>query len=290
MSESTGVSADSLLEGPMACAFFLAAKRYPIGAEHLCNSRIAFSVAAEARFVLDPWAGDHPRAVAQALAQRDEVRTLAEEVLSLPGSRWWSRPLDRKVQVHVAGPRPPERVGQHPPQKTESLPFAQSPKVAVISSTNVQGDSCWETFADRHLGDEEPVSGPHRTLLAVSASARVYEIHSASDWLRLVQNFPLSGSETARGGVSPDWSRVAEVWDGVHLSFAGLLRATYAGFEAGASRSVLWTWEREQTRWFGDVVSAGEQIDAPPRAARVTFTHPLLADLRPGGNNLQHQR
>ena len=289
MNEGAGLSVDSLLRGPMACAFFIAARRGSISAEALCDPRVAYAVAAEARSALDPWSGDFPHSVVHAAAWREEARELAAELLNLPGSSWWTQGLNREAQVLMAGPQPPDQLGQISGRELLSSAYVQSARDLTISATNHQGDSCWEVFADRHLGDEDPVPGPHRTLLQISPQARVYEIHAASDWQRLVHDFPLAGSEDSRGGLAPDWGLVAQRWDGVHLSFAGLLGTTYAGFERAEPGSVLWTWDREQTLWLGDVITAGAEIPAPDRSARVSFAGPLLADLQVGGTLLRRQ-
>ena len=93
----------------------------------------------------------------------------------------------------------------------------------------------------------------HRWTFDVASSARVFEIHRPNDWKRLVAAYPddvsgrhsgweLPGRNQHRSEVSevlsasagkaarfdvrvvmPDWKRVAEDWDGVHLSWAGML-------------------------------------------------------------------
>lgn len=50
---------------------------------------------------------------------------------------------------------------------------------------------------------------------------RVTRIDSGRDWINLIESHPLTG----RGCKYPDWPAIAESWDAVHLSPAGLLLA-----------------------------------------------------------------
>ena len=123
----------------------------------------------------------------------------------------------------------------------------------------------------------------HRWGIEVSSSARVFEIHRPDDWRRLVATYPhdvsrrhsgweLPGPNQHRSEVAavasasagsaarfdvrvamPDWNRVAEDWDGVHLSWAGML--TCEGHvvdvpELGADVvTMLRFWFTERTLW-----------------------------------------
>ena len=56
--------------------------------------------------------------------------------------------------------------------------------------------------------------------------------------------------------VAPDWVAVRREWDGVHLSFGGLLAASLVPLGRAGERTALWTWECEQTCWLRDVFAA----------------------------------
>ncbi|GAA3733787.1 hypothetical protein [Salinactinospora qingdaonensis] len=60
----------------------------------------------------------------------------------------------------------------------------------------------------------------------------------------------------------PDWSAMARDWDGVHLTFAGLLSAYHVHLTRQGWTSTLWTWETEQTLWLRDVFT--HRREPPP--------------------------
>lgn len=70
-------------------------------------------------------------------------------------------------------------------------------------------------------------------------------------------------------GPAPTWSRVAEEWDAVHLTFAGLLTARYAPVISGALTTTLWSWDYECTHWLRSAFSAVQPLPElldPPQA------------------------
>lgn len=99
-----------------------------------------------------------------------------------------------------------------------------------------------------------------RRWLRVEEDARVYEINHAQDWQELVRRYPTSPAPDAPLGpcVSVDWSAVSRDWDGVHLSFAGLLFASYVVSEVPGGVTYLWSWDTEQTLWLNQAWSVGE--------------------------------
>ncbi len=136
-----------------------------------------------------------------------------------------------------------------------------------------------------------------RWRMPINPGARVFEIHAAADWVRFVAAFPrrttemhggweLPGSNQERGYtgaaelialglaagrdadvVMPDWSQVAAAYDGVHLSWAGMLtsegnvvRVPELGPKAV---TMLRYWGSERTLWLNDVFGSPEPLPAP---------------------------
>jgi hypothetical protein len=100
----------------------------------------------------------------------------------------------------------------------------------------------------------------------------VAEVHDPEDRGRLVAAYPLDVTEHRRGEWSrtygwagpwllPDWSRLAQDWDGVHVSAAGYLRAQEQLIRVGGGATVLAGWNPDATYWLRDVISRTE--DAP---------------------------
>jgi len=90
-----------------------------------------------------------------------------------------------------------------------------------------------------------------RYRLTIAPTARIYEIDGPNAWRRLCTRYPTAG-EDAR--LVPDWSAVADEWDGVHLTLGGLLTAEQVhveGPEEGWTEH--WGWDAEQTVWLRDV-------------------------------------
>lgn len=134
-----------------------------------------------------------------------------------------------------------------------------------------------------------------RWLLPVSQGARVFEIHRPRDWLELVSNHPRRAASQNEGwelpGVNqertdlaalleapgqravrtrvrhhlvPDWRSVAEAFDGVHVSWAGLITAE--GFVSdldGGDVAMLRYWCSERTHWLKDVLGDPQPLEAP---------------------------
>ncbi len=99
--------------------------------------------------------------------------------------------------------------------------------------------------------------------LEVDLTARVLEIDGAQAWAALCAQFPLDVTASKRHDwyrttglsgrwVIPDWSLVAERYDGVHLSIAGYLAAATTGIGVGDAASVIAGWGPDTTWWLTD--------------------------------------
>lgn len=140
-----------------------------------------------------------------------------------------------------------------------------------------------------------------RWRLPVPAGVRLWTVDRPSDWVRLVETYPkvavgshagwelpgpnqhsedtdrltrIEGQHAARSAVSrhllPDWSPVAQDFDGVHLSWAGFL--TSEGFVAdlpSGGVTMLRYWGSERTLWLRDVFGVPEPLPAPELSGRI---------------------
>lgn len=98
----------------------------------------------------------------------------------------------------------------------------------------------------------------------VDREVRILENRSADDWAELCQKYPVEVTwsrrhdwyqVTGRDGrwVMPDWSRVAEDYDGVHLTVLGYLNAAGRAIEvSGGLAAVLSGWNPDETYWLND--------------------------------------
>jgi hypothetical protein len=151
----------------------------------------------------------------------------------------------------------------------------------------------WELF-------DGPIS---RWLLPIDRGARVFDVHAPADWAHLVATFPrmtdgthsgwelpgpnqhladihdvevASAGSAARHDVHvamPDWPSVAVEWDGVHLSWAGMLtsegKVTPVPELGSDVVTMLRYWGSERTLWLRDVFSVPQPHLAPALSGRM---------------------
>ncbi|OBF45616.1 hypothetical protein A5787_12300 [Mycobacterium sp. 852002-50816_SCH5313054-b] len=148
------------------------------------------------------------------------------------------------------------------PSIRNRAPLSALPNGAFWTSTPItDGEDTW-TLCGENLKRERPRWEVHFD----AAHARVARIASAADWADLIDSHPA----TAGGCKFPDWPAIAETWDAVHLSPAGLLLAHpkisatpfvttdgsgYAHSEAGTYASVA-HWSAVSTAWLREPPNA----------------------------------
>ena len=113
---------------------------------------------------------------------------------------------------------------------------------------------------------EDPLGWDVATVIPVRGSGRVREIGSAEDWAALCREYPADVTATRRHDwlrvtghegpwLIPDWERVAQQWDAVHLTTVGYLSAaTRLIMVDGERASVIGGWAPDSTVWLSDVV------------------------------------
>ena len=160
--------------------------------------------------------------------------------------------------------------------------YAQRPKGWRITSTLSGGYSCLDTVIALGVGDWGAVETHRRFAAEIDASARVFEIFGPADWHALCVSFPRvnqhPNSPAGVGTLAPDWSRAATQWDGVHLTFMGLLTAPFVRHSSAAGTTMLWSWDTEGTLWLpGNFVRAGAPLVPLDRdASEFRTTGPLM--------------
>lgn len=216
--------------------------------------RVAFALAAEAVAGLNPWRTDHERTRQRALEFGEELRGLARELLAHPGSAWWSAAFGgEQVWIGYHGhpqAKPPTRPNGDARRRWET--YAQRPHGWRLTS-RLQGELSCLDYVARRGGDWQLEDLAHAPVEAIEA-ARVYEVASADDWHRLCTQYPAevltdNRSPGGAGLLAPDWIEVAHDWDGVHLSFLGLLSVPFVRTETDEGASMLWSWDSEATTW-----------------------------------------
>ena len=307
MESHTDDIAARLLRCPVGCAFLLTIARDDIPVARAVTPPQAFARAAVALNALNPWSVDFEETVTAALSRGAELAGLAREVAAHPASRWWAEPLDRARQALVRDDTPPppparqtlasrilagvfHRVKRDSsraaasPSNTRWEDYAQRPTEWRITSTLRGGYSCLDTAIASGVGDWPEVELQRRFAAEIDESARVCEINGPAGWHALCVAFPSinedPNSPAGAGSLSPDWGRVAAQWDGVHLTFLGLLTAPFVRHATAAGTTMLWSWDTEGTIWLpGNFLRPGAPL-APvdPDPSGFSETAPLMHD------------
>ena len=305
MESRTDDVAARLLRCPVGCAFLLTIERDQVPIEIAVTPPQAFARAAAALDALNPWSGDFERTVTAALSRGADLASLARAVVSHPQSRWWTAPMDPTRQVLViddtAHPTSARRAPPHPIWERIQRIFKRTSSRAALPASNVR----WESYAQRPVGwritstlwgayscvDTAIASGigdwtqmtSHRRFAAeIDETARVCEVSSPADWHALCVSSPRvnqhPNSPAGIGTLVPDWARVATEWDGIHLTFMGLLTAPFVRHSSAAGTSMLWSWDTEGTLWLpGNFVRAGAPLVPLDRdASEFRTTGPLM--------------
>jgi len=184
--------------------------------------------------------------------------------LRMPG--WWAE-LDRRDQVWAGKTSEPPEASRLTTVLAQVHAEVPKPKEALWTSTLIAPYlSPWLEWPEgQHYGP--------MTLwrLVVAADARVAEIHSPQDWLSLCVRYPndVPGSVFTRFDpaaselrLDPDWSKVAEDWDGVHLSVGGWLTAEDVPCPRKGLATELRGWNMESSVWLRWVFSSSKPMPA----------------------------
>ena len=103
------------------------------------------------------------------------------------------------------------------------------------------------------------------TFIPVSGSGSMFEVASAEDWAKLCREYPVEVTAsrrhdwfrvTGRDGrwVIPDWERVADDWDAVHLTALGYFSSATQLIEVDDRfASIIAGWAPDSTLWLRDV-------------------------------------
>lgn len=225
---------------------------------------------------------------------REPLARIARGLAASPHAAWWTAPLERDDQCAVTftdephAPRTDDlaaslatwrentaeaeqralRRDEQDPTASISGTWWSTPPFEMPCSTRHLGAlgpvGLW--LVEDGMGWEEAIVEPVR----VPQDAAVLEIDGPEDWAELCRRYPFDVTAsrrhdwfrtTGRDGrwVLPDWSRVAQDVDGVHLTARGYLTTSGRAVPVDADRaSVLAGWDPDQTRWFTNVTEHGQ--------------------------------
>ncbi|MFP5019879.1 serine/threonine-protein kinase [Pseudonocardia phyllosphaerae] len=211
----------------------------------------------------------------EALAATPEMRAalvpVAEQIARASGTAWWSTPVRRDDQWLVDFAPGESRAPAPDPatllatwrwrEASGGLWWSVPPQELARSTRALDGSGpVGLALVEAGHGWDEAVA--HR--VSVAPDARILEIDDPGDWAGLARRHPVDVTSehghdwdevTGRPGpwVRPDWSRVAEEYDGVHLTVTGYLSTAGRAIDIGDGRAaVLAGWDPDQTYWLTD--------------------------------------
>lgn len=239
-----------LLASPLGCAFLVRAAESGLSNEAITHPRNSLRIAAKSVNAVERWRSDHHEAVLEIMQQGQRKEPLARALLEHPATSWWFSPPDLQRQVWVArADSAPDLVEwgapQGPPGPWER--YAQKPR--TIPTSTLWGESTASipiAYAERS-GDYWCSYPLACWLLEMPAEAHIYEVNGPESWHNLCVRYPATGDEDDR--LVPNWEAAARDWDGVHLSFGGLLTCEQVRYESPAGWSQHEFWHAEITFW-----------------------------------------
>ena len=105
----------------------------------------------------------------------------------------------------------------------------------------------------------------------IDPAARVFEVMRPADWQELVARFPtdVTGTHDGEwrdwGGVAgpwrlPDWERVMEQYDAVHVSVGGYVSSCGLALEVDNGYTMLAGWVPDSTLWLADMAVSANRL------------------------------
>ncbi|WP_460802784.1 hypothetical protein [Microbacterium sp. GXF6406] len=228
------------------------------------------------------------------------LRRVAAHLAASPHTAWWSAPVEERLQWQVEWDgAPPRTVLEDPlsrlrhvqdevlaeeltarrerptdPAASWSGSWWSRPPWELPSSTRALPDGApaglW--FVEDTLGWEHATT----RRVGIPAGLRIFEIDTAEAWASLCRRFPIEVTAqkrhdwyrtTGRDGswAIPDWAKVAEHYDAVHLCTLTYLSAASTAIPVdNETASVIAGWGPDETYWFTPRV---RYVDEPIRWA-----------------------
>ena len=265
---NTDSRVEDLLNSLVGCQFLVALVESGLSPEELADPKVSLWLAAVSADEVNIYNSDHDLIAAELPALAREKAEQARAVIEHPGTAWWFDDIDLDAQAWVSIHGHQKLIYGIPPNTTEwerprnpssgwerytQQPYSESPQV----TSTLYGPYLTSELAAYYgrVGDyycNFPLAWWKMRFLE---EVRVFEIHGPADWYDLCVRYPVKGTEDSR--LVPNWGAVAEEWDGVHLSFGGLLTTeqnrheSISGWKGGWA--MLDSWHAEQTigcvRW-----------------------------------------
>lgn len=170
----------------------------------------------------------------------EQVPGVAAQLYESAGASAWGDTLSLGAQSCTAMHGNPTD-GWQSVGTSEALHLAPKPRGGLWTSTLIDNsNSAWSLFPESRRSQLwTPVAD-------VTSSVVVLELNRPSHWVALCRSYPRS---MQNGMVNPDWVKVANDYDAVHLTMGGLLSIQLAALIVDGERTVMSGWDVESTCW-----------------------------------------
>ena len=247
----------SILSSPMGCAFFVYAREEGWSPADLADPSVSFLLAVDAVEEISIYYSGHAAKVAALRAQAPSLRPMVQATLENPGIAWWYAPLDLDNQIWVSHERLPPDTEKWQRRGGPLQNFRAYCTSTLVGEYTSEMFACGYTCCDFWGLLFQPDSRLHTWRIRFPARVRVYEVNDAADWHRLCVRYPARGVDDDR--LVPNWGAVATEWDGVHLTFGGLLSCEQARYEDASGWSMNQFWQIERTWWLNGIATVSER-------------------------------
>ena len=215
------------------------------------------------------------------------LASLAHHIITSPSSQWWSH--DRQLEQWAIDWRSPDDPAPLPREPSPALAAWASEARAEESRADAERprdphapwSGTWWSFPQGTLHTvgriplglkliEDSFREEHATVIPVRGTGRTYEIRTGEDWVSLCREHPLEVTASRRHDwfrctghdgrwVIPDWEKVAERWDAVHLTTLAYLTSANCPLHVDADTStVIAGWNPDTTIWLTDAAREWE--------------------------------
>ncbi len=145
------------------------------------------------------------------------------------------------------------------PRRVSTKPF----DLGIFTSTTIDGEfDMWRRYLESHGGSTLYSKPWHTWEFVIASEVPVYEVSSASDWVRLVETYPLQQS----GLVYPDWKAIGLTWSAVHMTLRAACAIQDFSFAIDEKVSAPAYWDVESTLWLHWSFDSASSRDEPCRS------------------------
>ena len=259
----------ALLRSPVGRAFITIAAATGFMPHELADPTTSIYIAAQAADDVELYHIESDREKESRFLNREAPKHshLARQILAHPEAEWWFAPMDMDKQIWVSEDHSPPT--QQPGERSWIRASLRQDLWAFVTSTHIGDTASMLAAVDLQIcdvgyGQGDGYIGPPFALwqMQPAPGSRVFEIDSSHAWHELcvkyprTRTFPLAGYNIlnldtldADSYLEPDWSKIVEDWDAVHLTFGGLLTSHQVAVKSQNGWTYQYGWDAEQAWW-----------------------------------------